>query len=186
MTQKEFWQRHPADYIPPDRGVPEPEVSGRFQDPQGWIGEINPERFTPGRDVNCGECARATELSWRGVPAVSARNTDSLRFGEPPERMEEWSREQLDAIALDDIRATLDEAGPGASALIAVYWKHGGGHWFNAVNHEGGSWWWTASGGVSSRGLRVRTSAGSMRAILGSRSPSSLVQTMPAKRGLGD
>ncbi|MCK9897502.1 toxin glutamine deamidase domain-containing protein [Frankia sp. AgB32] len=137
MTQKDFWQRHPADYIPPDRDIPGPEVNGRFQDPRGWIREINPERFTPGRDVNCGECARATELSWRGVPAVSARNGDPIRFGEPAERMEEWSRKQLDPMGLDDIEATLQEAGPGASALVAVSWKRGGAHWFNAVNHEG-------------------------------------------------
>ncbi|MCK9924681.1 toxin glutamine deamidase domain-containing protein [Frankia sp. AgPm24] len=137
MTQQEFWDNHPDEYVPPGREVPKPDVPGPFRDPREWIGEINPDRDHPGRKINCGECARATELSWRGVPAVSARLADLRSGGEVAERMEEWSGADLRPATFADIAADLEAAGPGSSAVVAVYWKWGGGHWFNAVNHNG-------------------------------------------------
>lgn len=137
MTQEEFWQNHPDEYVPPDRRAPRPDVPEAFHDPREWVGKINPEPDTPGRDVNCGECARATELSWRGVPAVSARIADPMSSGEPDDRMHEWSGRHLEPMSLSEIGNRPEEAGDGASALVAVSWPRGGGHWFNAVNYNG-------------------------------------------------
>jgi len=137
MSQREFWGKHPDEYIPPGEGVPKPDVPTRFRDPRDWINEINPDPDAPGRDNNCGECARATELSWRAVPAISASYGYPESGGEFDARMEEWSRSDLRPASLEDIGDRLTEQGAGSSALVAVGWRVGGGHWFNAVNYNG-------------------------------------------------
>ncbi len=138
MTQTEFWEHHPDEYIPPGREVRRPDAPEPFQDPRVWVSDINPDRRAPGRDNNCGECTRATELSWRGFPAVSAAYGFPNSPGETDDRMEEWSRTYLEPRSFDQVAAKLANEGHGASALVAVGWRgQGGGHWFNAVNYNG-------------------------------------------------
>ncbi|MCK9897494.1 toxin glutamine deamidase domain-containing protein [Frankia sp. AgB32] len=138
MTQTEFWRHHPEEYIPPGREVRKPDAPTPFRDPRDWVADVNPDAHAPGRKNNCGECTRATELSWRGFPAVSAAYGYPERPGEHDERMEEWSRTNLRPQSFDQVEARLTEDGHGASALVAVGWQEdGGGHWFNAVNYHG-------------------------------------------------
>ncbi|MCL9795255.1 toxin glutamine deamidase domain-containing protein [Frankia sp. AgKG'84/4] len=138
MTQADFWRRHPDEYIPPGREARRPDAAEPFRNPRDWVADINPDRRTPGRDNNCGECTRATELSWRGFPAVSAAYGIPNSPGETDDRMEEWSRTNLEPRSFDQVAARLTDDGHGASALVAVSWRgQGGGHWFNMVNYNG-------------------------------------------------
>lgn len=137
MTQEEFWRRHSGEYLPPSHTTPKPDVLEPFHDPREWVDRINPDPATPGRNNNCGECARATELSWHSVPAVSAAYGYPDSGGESDNRMEEWTGSQLRPMTFSEIGSKLTEEGSGGSALVAVGWRHGGGHWFNAVNYHG-------------------------------------------------
>jgi hypothetical protein len=137
MSQREFWADHPDEYIPPPGRDAAPDISEPFRHPAEWVDAINPDRAAPGRNNNCGECARATELAWRGVPAQAAAYADASAPGERDARMAQWSGHELAAADFDTIQQKVLDGGHGTSALVAVSWEEGGGHWFNAVNHEG-------------------------------------------------
>jgi len=127
--------RYPADYIPaPDSP---PHVEGPHERPDGWAGEINPDRHAPGRDNNCGECSRAVNSTWDGKPAVAAAMSDPDAPGEPVDRMTDWAGQASATASMSEIQQRLGDLGPGSSAVVGCDWKHGGGHWFNAINDKG-------------------------------------------------
>lgn len=96
-----------------------------------------PGTATPGRNNNDAECARACESTWRGVEVQSGAMRDPDALGEPIEAMDHWSPGERVRTSFADIDQTLRDLGPGASALVAVHWKDGSGHWFNALNEDG-------------------------------------------------
>src|SRR5437588_8588267 len=49
-------QQYPSDYVRSDDSPP--NVDGPHESPETWAGGINPDKDAPGRDSNCGECAR--------------------------------------------------------------------------------------------------------------------------------
>lgn len=124
-----------ADYVP--SADPQPSVEGPHESPEGWAADVNPDRDAPGRDNNCGECARAVECTWEGDPAAAAALSDPDSGGEPVARMAEWAGQAPTEASLSDVQQRLDELGPGSSAVVGCDWQTGGGHWFNAVNDGG-------------------------------------------------
>jgi hypothetical protein len=112
-------------------------VEGPHEHPQGWADEINPDKQAPGRDNNCGECSRAVISTWDGKSAVAAAMSDPYAGGEPVDRMEEWAGQTPTAASMSEIQQRLADLGPGSSAIVGCDWKHGGGHWFTAINDEG-------------------------------------------------
>lgn len=127
--------QHPADYVPsPD---PPPRVDGPHEGPENWAADVNQDRDAPGRDNNCGECARAVDSTWNGDPAAAAALSDPDSAGEPVARMTDWAGQAPAAASMPDIQQRLDDLGPGSSAVVGCDWNDGGGHWFNAVNDGG-------------------------------------------------
>jgi hypothetical protein len=136
-------------------GVPE-----RFPDPFGaWVLLQNGiGTQAPGRGNNAADCSRAFLETWYGNPQVAApRTPDADAFGRP----DPWSPE-ADALAHQErwagaphthagtgadpetaarIEQVLLRHGHGSAALVQVDWSGGGGHAFNAVNHEGTVVW---------------------------------------------
>jgi hypothetical protein len=53
------------------------------------------------------------------------------------DRIEAWSGERFQRMSFDEIENRLNAGGHGSSAMIGVDWSSGGGHYFNAVNHQG-------------------------------------------------
>jgi len=127
--------RYPTDYVP--ASDPPPRTEGPHEQPEGWINEINPDRDAPGRDNNCGECSRAVNNTWDGEPAAAAAMSDPDAGGEPVDRMTAWAGQAPATASMSEIQQQLTDLGPGSSAIVGCDWKHGGGHWFNAVNDGG-------------------------------------------------
>ncbi|CAO5258274.1 toxin glutamine deamidase domain-containing protein [Frankia sp. AgKG'84/4] len=134
---RDVWSKYPDDYLPPDAANSRPDVRRPHQHPVEWVEDINPDREAPGRDNNCGDCTRASELTWRGEPSSSAALADPVARGELIGRMKEWAGAELWSTDSPGIEADLRQAGRGSSALVLVEWRHGGAHWFNAVNDSG-------------------------------------------------
>ena len=128
--------RYPADYI--ESSAPPPSVDRPHISPESWVGDINPDTDAPGRDINCGECARAVQDAWSGNPSVAAALADTESGGEVVGRMSEWAGTSPEPATMDQIEAKLTELGPGSSAVVGIDYYDGDGHWFNAVN-EGGT-----------------------------------------------
>jgi hypothetical protein len=99
---------------------------------------VNEDESLPGRDNNCGECARAVYSTWYGKSATAAAMADPDSGGEPADRMAEWAGYEPVPGTMSDIGRRLMELGPGSSAIVGCDWKDvRGGHWFNAVNDAG-------------------------------------------------
>jgi hypothetical protein len=124
-----------ADYIPASDSPP--HVEGPHERPDGWADEINPDRDAPGRDNNCGECSRAVNSTWDGKPAAAAAMSNPDVPGEPVDRMTDWAGQAPATASMSEVQQRLGDLGPGSSAVVGCDWKHGGGHWFNAVNDSG-------------------------------------------------
>ncbi|MFJ6789011.1 toxin glutamine deamidase domain-containing protein [Streptomyces angustmyceticus] len=159
-----------ADAIPRnDDGTPQ-----RFPDPSGNWAQLQNDGGpgVPGRSNNCADCSRSFLESWYGNPQVSAPRTPDLNADGTPdhwspetdanENIINWtgaphsyagtSPDGHDAIAKD-----LLKAGPGSSAIVQVNWADGGGHAFNAVNHDGRIVWVdTQSGEVSEKPINTK------------------------------
>jgi CubicO group peptidase (beta-lactamase class C family) len=143
-----WWARHPSDYVRPDDDdwEPVPFDLEPFSDPRSFAWWVNDGgASSPGRDMNCADCARAFELCWRGKPQISAALPPEHE-GESPEQIESWLGRRLEDHTFESIRERLASAGHGASAYIVVWWKEGGGrvaggHAFNAVNWDGEVYW---------------------------------------------
>jgi hypothetical protein len=127
---------HPEDYTAADHEPP--AVDQPHESPEGWARDINHDETEPGRDNNCGECARAVQSTWEGDPATAAALSDPDANGENISRMVDWAESQPELASMSEINQRLDEMGPGCSAIIGCTWPDGRGHWFNAVN-DGGS-----------------------------------------------
>ncbi|MET8018855.1 toxin glutamine deamidase domain-containing protein [Streptomyces decoyicus] len=158
-----------VDAIPRnDDGTPQ-----RFPDPFGDWAQLQNDGGTnvPGRSNNCADCSRSFLDTWYGNPQVSApRTPDPDADGNPDrwspetdanENIIDWtgaphsyagtSPDGHAAIAQD-----LLNAGPGSSAIVQVNWDGGGGHAFNAVNHDGRIVWVdTQSGEVSEQPINT-------------------------------
>lgn len=124
--------RHPGLYARAE--TREPTTTDPLESPGGWVEQRNPDFATdPRRWHNCGDCARATELRWRGIDAEAAPKIGD----ETNAVMDEWSQGDRVPASFEGIGDTLRELGPGASAIVGVDWHDGGGHWFNTVNDGG-------------------------------------------------
>lgn len=159
-----------ADAVPRnDDGTPQ-----RFPDPSGNWAQLQNDGGpgVPGRSNNCADCSRSFLETWYGNPQVSAPRTPDLNADGTPdhwspetdanENIINWtgaphsyagtSPDGHDAIAKD-----LLKAGPGSSAIVQVNWADGGGHAFNAVNHDGRIVWVdTQSGEVSEKPINTK------------------------------
>jgi hypothetical protein len=127
--------KYPADYVRPAHGPP--RVDGPHQSPRPWLRDVNEDEARPGRDNNCGECARAVHGTWHGRPAAAAALADRDSIGESVGRMAEWAGRRPVPVTMAEIGSRLKELGPGSSAVVGCDWRGGGGHWFNAVNDAG-------------------------------------------------
>lgn len=113
-----------------------------FETPETWVDDINGGgHHLPGRDVNCIDCTRATESTWRGQPEVAAPIADPSRRGAPLDWIEDWSGGRFRLSSADGVARRLDDLGPGSSAMIVATWSDEGAHAFNAVN-DGGTIRW--------------------------------------------
>jgi hypothetical protein len=119
--------KHPADYVRSTHALP--NVDGRHESPNEWLRAVNEDENLPGRDNNCGECARAVYSTWYGKPAIAAALADPDAWGEPTLRMVEWAGVERERMTIAEIGHRL--------AIVCCDWKDGGGHWFNAVNDTG-------------------------------------------------
>ncbi|WP_144009305.1 toxin glutamine deamidase domain-containing protein [Enemella evansiae] len=153
---REFTENYPDEYVEPQNRWGhniEP-----FQDPENTVSGVNPEyrsspetcsddRLEPYR-VNCMDCARCFEATWRGTAYEAAgrrgqENPDTGMFefaGEGFDRMEAWAHEPLQRADAGDVRSALEEGGHGSSAIVLTEWYDGvqwNGHAYNALNHEG-------------------------------------------------
>jgi hypothetical protein len=110
-----------------------PHVEEPHESPKKWTRRINVDESLPGRDNNCGECARAACETWYGKPTAAA----AISLGEPTSRMEEWAGQRSLPVTMVEIGRRLEELGPGSSAIVGCKWNGTGGHWFNAFNDAG-------------------------------------------------
>ncbi|MDO0937047.1 toxin glutamine deamidase domain-containing protein [Streptomyces sp. DG2A-72] len=164
-----------ADTVPHNEdGTPE-----RFPDPFGPWTQLQNDggNEVPGRSNNCADCSRSFLETWYGNPQVSApRTLDTDEHGNP----DPWSPEDNandnqirwtgaahtyagpgnDPDTANNIASVLQQAGPGSAAIVQVDWPGGGGHAFNAVNHNGNIIWIdTQSGEVSHDPLHLDNAA---------------------------
>ncbi|MGP2440131.1 toxin glutamine deamidase domain-containing protein [Streptomyces sp. JW3] len=167
----------PADQQALTNAVPHDEngTPQRFPDPFGpWTQLQNDGGPTvTGRSNNCADCSRSFLETWYGNPQVSAARTPDTDAGGNPDT---WSPEDNandnqirwtgathtytgpggDPNTADTIANTLRQAGPGSAAIVQVDWPGGGGHAYNAVNHNGTIIWIdTQSGQVSHQPLHI-------------------------------
>lgn len=128
-------ERYPDRYARP--ADPPPQVEGPGEHPARWVEGIYPGRDRHERPSNCGECARAADSTWHGVPVTAAEPTGWRSAGERPAVMREWAGRPAEQASMSEIGLRLRELGPGSSAVVGFDRKDGPGHWFNAVNHQG-------------------------------------------------
>ncbi|MGH9100890.1 MAG: toxin glutamine deamidase domain-containing protein [Acidimicrobiales bacterium] len=127
--------KHPTRYT--RSADPPPRVEGPGEHPTRWLADIYPGRERNERPNNCGECARAVDNTWHGLPAAAAELANRKVGGERPAVMNEWAGESPEPASMAAIGQRLRELGPGSSAVVGFDRKDAPGHWFNAVNHEG-------------------------------------------------
>jgi hypothetical protein len=128
-------ERHPSRYLRTDD--PPPRVDGPGEHPSRWVADIYPARERQARQNNCGECARATDNTWHGVPTAASELAKPRVGGERPAVMREWAGQAPDPASMSAVEQRLRELGPGSSAVVGFDREDAPGHWFNAVNHEG-------------------------------------------------
>ncbi|MFC9239723.1 toxin glutamine deamidase domain-containing protein [Streptomyces decoyicus] len=176
-------QESPGGLLPPDPADQQALVDAiprnddgspqRFPDPFGDWAQLQNDGGTnvPGRSNNCADCSRSFLDTWYGNPQVSAPRTPDLDADGNPDR---WSPEKDANENIIDwtgaphsyagtspdghaaIAQDLLNAGPGSSAIVQVNWDGGGGHAFNAVNHDGRIVWVdTQSGEVSEQPINT-------------------------------
>lgn len=134
-----FWASHAAEYVTPEPTdwTPVPERLDAYSAPSSFAAWVNDGgNDKPGRDVNCADCARAVELSWRGSPQVSAARAPR-QGGESLDRIEEGLGRPMLRSSFSEVGDRLTALGHGSSAYVVVTWHGGAGHAFNAVNFQG-------------------------------------------------
>ena len=128
-------ERYPDRYARP--ADPPPRIEGPGEHPARWVADIYPGRERSERPNNCGECARAVDNTWHGLPAAAAELVNRRVGGERPAVMSEWASQSPEPASMAAIGQRLRELGPGSSAVVGFDRQDAPGHWFNAVNHEG-------------------------------------------------
>lgn len=139
----DVWQKHPDEYTPATPAARDKvrDEAAQASTTRDWIEHINPDKELPGRQVNCADCTRVTESTWRGSPEAAAERNpipgEGL-VGEELERTEEWAGRNFESTTFEDVGRRLEDLGSGSSAMVAVEWEgDAGGHMFNAVNEDG-------------------------------------------------
>lgn len=133
---REFRLQHPGEYVEP---IGRARPVDAFQDPREAIDRVNPE-FNPAvtaehpYNVNCADCARCGEATWRGQQQEAAGRP--TMEGEMPDRTEQWAHDTFERTTPEDLRAALERGGHGSSAIVGSTWSDGG-HAYNVVNYRG-------------------------------------------------
>lgn len=144
----EFREQHSEEFLEP---MARPQRIEPFSDPESLVERINPDFGSRGSmyDVNCADCARSFERSWRGFLEEAAGRAPQIEpgsglqaGGELSEQTEEWSGEKFrDAFDPSELRARLEAGGHGSSAIVHTQFVDAngnpGGHAFNVVNSGG-------------------------------------------------
>lgn len=143
---REFRAQYDGEFIEPlSRSYP----VERFDDPDRVVSTINPRFEDPsGRyNVNCADCARAVERTWRGAHEEAAgRLTQYDAHGDPHDgelsaQTEDWAAERFAEVPDPEaLRARLEEGGHGSSAIVHTQFSidgERGAHAYNVVNHHG-------------------------------------------------
>ncbi len=133
---REFRGRRPHEYTETSNDA---WAIKEFQHPNKTVEAINP-RYDEGTEyrMNCADCSRTFEASWRGKEMEAAGRTGSE--GESPEYLEEWAHEDLRKVSPDGLRSALERGGHGSSAIVGTQYfakDTRGGHAYNVVNHQG-------------------------------------------------
>nr|WP_235604548.1 toxin glutamine deamidase domain-containing protein [Mycobacteroides chelonae] len=104
----------------------------------GWLKQINsPGISTPGRAVNCGNCALAIEHRLSGHAPDATAGLGTLSISE----MEAATGFKQVSMSPDQIARNLIKQGPGAHTIVGVDRANGvAGHWFNAY-YDGQNVW---------------------------------------------
>ncbi|WP_412457909.1 toxin glutamine deamidase domain-containing protein [Mycobacteroides chelonae] len=104
----------------------------------GWLKQINsPGISTPGRAVNCGNCALAIEHRLSGHAPDATAGLGTLSISE----MEAATGFKQVSMSPDQIAQNLIKQGPGAHTIVGVDRANGvAGHWFNAY-YDGQNVW---------------------------------------------
>lgn len=141
-----FRARHEGEFT---NVLSRPYSIEKFGDPDDVVQRVNPFHGDSSRsyDVNCADCARSTERTWRGdheEAAGRAPRTDAtgsiMPYGEASATTEEWAGEKFTPVSDDaDLLQALAEGGHGSSAIVHSSWEHdgrqmAGGHAYNIVN----------------------------------------------------
>ncbi len=126
----------------------------RWEQLEAAVKGTNPN-FAPGKQnekwqVNCQRCVSAFEARMRGQNVTARPNPDgpvldALSYPnavtgiysvyKSPDILDMSSANEWDCE--EKIRKQMEEWGEGSRAIVAVYWKGGGGHVFNAVQING-------------------------------------------------
>jgi hypothetical protein len=93
-------ERYPADYV--KTPGPLPRVEQPHENPENWVADINPDRDAPWRENNCGECARASDSTWHGRPAVAGALARPEQ-AEVVSRMTEWAGEEPVVASMSEV-----------------------------------------------------------------------------------
>ncbi len=97
------------------------------------IRDVNPGYPSPGRTMNCVNCAVATDATLAGRPASALPGSPT-----PIAALEEHFGGTFKPVAsASEVSASLYEGGSGARGIIFGYRSTGVGHVFNAVNQRG-------------------------------------------------
>ena len=145
---RQFRLEHSEEYLEP---MGRARAVGQFRDPHETVERINPYFDAEVLDedphnVNCADCARCFEATWRGQEQEAAGRAYQIGpsgglevSGEASSRTEEWAREEFTRTRVANLRAVLERGGHGASAIVHSTWggELPGGHAYNIVNFEG-------------------------------------------------
>lgn len=135
-----------------EAAVAKVETASRFEPPSSWIRDVNGGGSAePGRNNNCVDCARATEVRWRGGSGTAARHIDANAHGAPAQILESWTGGTLESTSIESIATALLGHGHGSSAIVVSAWHGGGAHAYNAVNDHGEVKWLDGQSGRADR-----------------------------------
>lgn len=133
---REIRLKYSEEYVEP---ISRAHTVEQFQDPSTNVERINPDyALDTSYRVNCADCARCYEATWRGQEQEAAGRAcvEGVIEGESPQRTEEWAHQEFTETTPSDLRRILEESGPGASAIVGSHWEDGG-HAYNVVNSNG-------------------------------------------------
>lgn len=116
----------------------------QFRDPREFVDRINPGFETEeAYQVNCADCARCCEATWRGRQQEAAGRAYQLSdrggleaHGENSDVTAEWAHETFKSTDAASLRFALEQGGHGSSAIVHSIWEgvDQEGHAYNAMN----------------------------------------------------